>query len=241
MDANTLDDVISVDEWVDKTLGGDPSGPNDAGDDIQLNNIDGADLQVPIDMLKPDNPHTGERIKIVSGRAIDLNDDPDTEGLTAELKGQTSGGADDEQDAPEVDLDDIDAAEDNNSDEEEVEDDDIDDTLDDEDELKAMRKNMTNPDYYKINTVVPPNERITSDIMTLAEFSEVRGIRAKEISMTQIVFTDTGGLTNPRAIATKELYDRKCPLEIIRHISATEVEVWSCNEMGFPADLRTSF
>jgi DNA-directed RNA polymerase subunit K/omega len=94
-----------------------------------------------------------------------------------------------------------------------------------------------NTSYYNLITIVPDNERVTSDIMTKFEWSEVIGIRTCHIENNGVIYTDIGTLTDPRMIAIKELQDRKSPLMIVRKVGDNKVEHWKCNEMGFPVDV----
>lgn len=121
---------------------------------------------------------------------------------------------------------------------EDVEMDDIEesgDDLDDDDEK------LHDPAYYRTIKIVPADERVTSEIMTMFEFSEVIGIRAAQIEAGGQVFTDTADIFDPRDKAKKELFDRRCPLMIIRNVRKGEQEVFKCNEMGFPADARMDY
>ena len=111
----------------------------------------------------------------------------------------------------------------------------------DDDDATVAEEDLHSSTYYRTVTVVPDNKRMTSDIMTSFEFSEVIGIRMQQISEGGQVFTDTDGLMDPHDMAIKELFDRKCPLKIIRQISKFSQEEWKVNDMGFPADVRPGF
>ena len=117
------------------------------------------------------------------------------------------------------------------------------DVEDEVDDIPIVRDDVdsSNPEYHRKINITPPNMRITSEIMTLFEFSEVIGIRATQIEKGSPVFVDLTGLTDPRDMATKELLQRRCPLKIVRKINAHEQEEWSCNEMGFPIAKRSAF
>jgi DNA-directed RNA polymerase subunit K/omega len=95
--------------------------------------------------------------------------------------------------------------------------------------------------YYRTITIVPDDMRLTSDIMTMFEFSEIIGIRTLQIEKGSSVFTDVSELHTPYDMAIKELFDRQCPLKIIRKTGLFEQEEYKCNEMGFPADVRSAF
>lgn len=106
---------------------------------------------------------------------------------------------------------------------------------------QKSEEDLNNSDYYRKIKIVDPGERITSDIMSLYEYSEVIGIRTLQIEKGSFIFTDVSFLNDARDMAIKELFDRKCPLIVIRQISEFEQEHWKCNEMGFPADIRSGF
>ena len=73
------------------------------------------------------------------------------------------------------------------------------------------------------------------------EFSEVIGIRTLQIEKGSVVFTDVSELHDPYDMAMKELFDRQCPLKIIRKTGRFEQEEYRVNDMGFPADTRSGF
>ena len=88
---------------------------------------------------------------------------------------------------------------------------------------------------------VHPENRITSDVMSKFELCEVRSHRAKQIESGFLPFTDVGDLTDPLAIANKEICDKKCPLDIVRvileHNNVKIAEKWHVNELAIPADV----
>lgn len=89
------------------------------------------------------------------------------------------------------------------------------------------------PESTDIKIVAPAN-RITSEYMTIYEYSMVVGTRATHISKGSILYTDPQGLFDPRDIAKKEIAENKCPLSITRRVSPSMVEVWEVNEMIKP-------
>ena len=98
-----------------------------------------------------------------------------------------------------------------------------------------------NPDVHKLEPVksiiiVAPEKRITSDIMTVAEYCEVVGNRAKHIENSKnfVVFTDVEGETDPIEMAKKEIKDKRCPLSIVRMYGEKIGEIWEVNEMIYP-------
>ena len=104
-----------------------------------------------------------------------------------------------------------------------------------------MKEDLRSSSYYRTMIVTPREKRMTSDIMTSYEYSEVTGIRTSQIEKGAYVFTDVSGLIDPHDMAVKELFDRRCPLTIIRQTGTFEQEEFSVNEMGFPADTRSPF
>jgi len=106
---------------------------------------------------------------------------------------------------------------------------------------QPITEDLQDSNYYRTITVVPDNMRITSDIMTVFEFSEIIGIRTLQIEKGSPVFTDVSELHTPYDMAIKELFDRQCPLKVIRKTGPFEQEEYRCNEMGFPADVRSAF
>ena len=77
------------------------------------------------------------------------------------------------------------------------------------------------------------NNRRTSEIMSMFEYTEIIGHRAKQIENGNVCFTNVDGISDPIKMAEKELRDRKCPLDIIRKLSDNVAELWHANEMGF--------
>jgi DNA-directed RNA polymerase I, II, and III subunit RPABC2 len=129
---------------------------------------------------------------------------------------------------------DIEYQADDNIDESEVLDDKDDDDGDDGDDRVYMKKF---PSRVLANnseiTLVAPEQRVTSECMTLYEYAMVIGTRATHISDGAPLYVDTSGLSNARDIAIKELDEKKCPLSISRRVGR-KLEVWEVNEMTKP-------
>jgi DNA-directed RNA polymerase I, II, and III subunit RPABC2 len=96
---------------------------------------------------------------------------------------------------------------------------------------------------YEYNPVIrnqivyrKPEDRITMEIMTKFEYCEVISHRAKQFENGGKPFTTLDGLTDPIAIAKKEIHDKKCPLCIVRMITDIIAEKWSVNELAIPYD-----
>jgi len=74
--------------------------------------------------------------------------------------------------------------------------------------------------------IVPPDERVTSDIMTLYEVTEAIGLRAKQIEQGAPVLTNVEGITDPIEQAEAEMFAGKSPLVIERRLYGNKVEYW---------------
>lgn len=106
---------------------------------------------------------------------------------------------------------------------------------------KQQGFHVFHPKEYKLDpvkniTIVSPEDRITSDIMTIAEYCDVIGNRAKHIENSKnfIIFTEVGGETDPIEMAKKEIKDGRCPLSIVRMYGGNIGEVWEVNELIHP-------
>lgn len=90
------------------------------------------------------------------------------------------------------------------------------------------------PLTHKTLVIVNPDDRLTSDIMTSFEYTEIVSQRAKQIQNGGVCMTDVLNLIDPIAMAEKELRDRKCPLKVVRHRTDKIIEIWSANELALP-------
>ncbi len=92
--------------------------------------------------------------------------------------------------------------------------------------------------HHLITYIIPEEQRITSQILTLEEFTEAVGIRATQIERGAPVFTDVTGYSDPIEMAKKEIFDGRCPLKLVREMKQLEnsrwVEVWKINDMTIP-------
>lgn len=88
--------------------------------------------------------------------------------------------------------------------------------------------------------IVKPQDRITSHIMSIFEYTMVLETRAEQIARYGNSMVDTPG--EPRALAQAELNERKCPLcierpvgiQVIDGVQYDIVEQWSPNDMDYP-------
>lgn len=86
---------------------------------------------------------------------------------------------------------------------------------------------------HKEINIVPMKNRITSEIMSLYEYTEVVSHRAKQIENGGIVFVDIKNETDPIKIAELEIKNKKCPLSILRMYNSNYGEIWAVNELGW--------
>lgn len=95
--------------------------------------------------------------------------------------------------------------------------------------------------------IVPRDERLTLQIMSIAEFTEALSLRTEQIAATgmqgAMIEVAPEGATTAREIAMAEMKQRRCPLKIVRKVGQTVdrqgnqkrfVEIWSPNEMTHP-------
>lgn len=103
-----------------------------------------------------------------------------------------------------------------------------------------------NDDYINVPKLIEQEvyiraeDRRTSDIMSSAELSAVTVERIKQIESHNNPFCD-GRYGSAKEMATAELRQRKCPLNLKRVIGTyrgvRHVEIWSPNEMVLPDQL----
>lgn len=89
----------------------------------------------------------------------------------------------------------------------------IDAEIEEEDEEK---------EYIKTNVceilVLEEADRMTSDRVSMFEYTELVGIRAESIARHDNCFVSIEGLTDPIKMAEREFAMRKCPLKIRREV-----------------------
>ena len=132
------------------------------------------------------------------------------------------------------DIDDVDDGKTKNIDDEDDEEYDSEkenDELSNQIEIDDEINNQLNISSEHIELIVHPNERITSNYLSKLEYSNVIGLRAKDISEGAPIYVDIDGLNDPIDIANKELYENKFPISVKRHIGLNYYEIWECNEL----------
>ena len=90
----------------------------------------------------------------------------------------------------------------------------------------------------QVSHAVPDDERISSHQVSQSEFAALVAMRAAQIASSGTIFASAAGaLTDPAAIATRELYERRCPLMITREMGAVNgvmhYETWDPKLMSF--------
>jgi len=119
---------------------------------------------------------------------------------------------------------------------------DSDDESDDDYPLNEV-KNNNQHSYAKYYVKIPDDERMTTNVMSLYEYTAIISLRAKQISngMSKMpnTFIDPSEIIKNNSqnieelIAIKELKEGKCPMKIRRFIDDTHYEIWSANELVF--------
>ena len=79
-----------------------------------------------------------------------------------------------------------------------------------------LQFHIFNPDLYKVETsaniiIVNPEDRISSNIMTAYEYTEVVSNRARQIENGGVCFAIIGDETDPIVMAEMEIAQKVCP------------------------------
>ena len=94
--------------------------------------------------------------------------------------------------------------------------------------------NYTSNDVHHVNIRIPDDNRITSEKMTMAEYTRVISERAQQIQNGSPIFIDIKDETEPIKIAELEIRNKRSPMKIIRHLTKNIVEHWTVNELAPP-------
>lgn len=92
----------------------------------------------------------------------------------------------------------------------------------------------TNNQLHHEIIVVPKEYRLTSEIMTLAEYTRVKSERAKQIENGSPIFITLKNEHDPIVIAEKEIRQKNSPMMISRFLTKNIKEEWEVNEMIIP-------
>ena len=188
--------------------------------DIELEYDDNLDPDIYLD--EDDEKDQNNKFKVNKNKSELDNDDNNNDYINDE-------DPEDPEDPDDVDdnYDDYDQ----NYDDEEDEDN-LDDSNYHEDNIHYTDNDLDNDS--KIQYIVNSEERITSNIITIYEITELIGVRSTQISQGSPIFTEVKNITNPIEMAKKEILDNKCPLYIKRHIGLDKYELWDPNTMIKP-------
>jgi DNA-directed RNA polymerase subunit K/omega len=93
-------------------------------------------------------------------------------------------------------------------------------------------------DYNKEVNIVPADDRMTRNVLSVAEMTAITSIRAAQIQRNNNCLVDTSGLIDPRTMARRELMEGKCPLYVRRRVDTGDgveqyYEIWDPNVMAY--------
>lgn len=187
--------------------------------DIELEYDDNLDPDIYLD--DDDEKDQNNKFKVNKNKSELDNDDNNNDYIN-----------DDDPEDPE----DPDEVDDNYDDYDQNYDEDDEENFDDsnyhEDNIHYVENDLDNDS--KIQYIVNSEDRITSNIITIYEITELIGVRSTQISQGSPIFTDVKNITNPIEMAKKEILDNKCPLYIKRNIGLDKYELWDPNTMIKP-------
>lgn len=183
--------------------------------DIELEYDDNLDPDIYLDD-EEDNKNIKSKFKVNKNKTELDNDDNNNDYIN-----------DDDPEDPEDPDDNYDDYDQNDEDDEI-----LDDSNYHEDNIHYIENDLDNDS--KIQYIVNSEDRITSNIITIYEITELIGIRSTQISQGSPIFTDVKNITNPIEMAKKEILDNKCPLYIKRNIGLDKYELWDPNTMVKP-------
>jgi DNA-directed RNA polymerase I, II, and III subunit RPABC2 len=113
--------------------------------------------------------------------------------------------------------------EENNDDIYDIPDDAVVEAISEEEEEDIVPREITKSDIQEI-LIVKDENRMTSDRISLYEYTETVGARAEAISRFNNCMVDITGLTDPIKMAEREFRMRKCPLLIQREIGTKVID-----------------
>lgn len=193
-----------------------------AESDIELDYDDNLDPDIYLDDEELEENESKNNAYQVNKNKIELdNDDNNNDYIN-----------DNEED--DIDVDDVDDNYDDYDKNDIDEDDDYDKNMNsyNNDNINFIDNELENDS--KIQYIVKPEHRITSNILTIYEYTEIIGIRATQIAQGSPIFTNVNNITDPETMAKKELLDNRFPLCIQRYIGLDKYELWDPNTMAKP-------
>lgn len=113
--------------------------------------------------------------------------------------------------------------------------------LEDIDDDEDIEVDTSDKPYEKITIKINNDKRLTTNMLTAYEQTEIISNRIEQICNGSEVFVDVKDLTTATEMAKRELFARRCPLKIHRVMGVTYdrdrrkileyVEEWDPNEM----------
>jgi DNA-directed RNA polymerase subunit K/omega len=108
----------------------------------------------------------------------------------------------------------------------------------DEEEVEQPFDIKSVSDYNKEVHIIPADERMTRNVLSVAEMTAITSIRAAQIQSNNNCLVDITGLNDPRLMARRELMEGKCPLYVRRRVDTGDgieqyYEIWDPNTMAF--------
>lgn len=97
-----------------------------------------------------------------------------------------------------------------------------------------IRLNLKQNREHKFVKIVNKEDRMTNDVISHYEYTEVVSIRAKHIEKGSTIYVEYKNEVNPIKIAEMEIQNKSCPLIIIRYINNNTIEIWDVNELIIP-------
>lgn len=120
----------------------------------------------------------------------------------------------------------------------------VEDEKDDLPDLTDLSKIKERYEYKPVVSqeiiILHPDQRRTSDVMTMFEYTNIISQRATQINNGGECYTDTANLTDPIEMARKELHDKRCPLMVQRGVTDKIFELWTANELAIPIEARVN-
>jgi DNA-directed RNA polymerase subunit K/omega len=114
---------------------------------------------------------------------------------------------------------------------EELDDENVDGPDDDHFDIRTVSE------YNNEINIVPADERMSRNVLSVQEMTAIVSIRAQQIQEKNNCLVDTAGLSCPIKMAMSELMARKCPLYVRRCVDGTDsnayYEIWDPNKMTF--------
>lgn len=95
----------------------------------------------------------------------------------------------------------------------------------DEDEIEPPA-----PELIRNMQVVAPEDRTTSERLSIFECARILGERARHIDNRARPYIDTKNYTSSLEIAYNELLQKRIPMAVVRNVGQNKVEVWRVRE-----------